>query len=170
MPTLHAKACHPKRDPWLLSLVVSAVQSEVFNRVLIERRDAIGRLRAGDVAWLHRNGACFLVEDAAAEQARCDAFEISPSGPLPGPKMLRAVGEVGEIEEAALRAIDLDFEIFGKMPYGTHDGARRPLRVPVGEPRLEVEEGGLRVSFELPRGAYATTVLRELLEECPWFG
>lgn len=153
----------------LLSLVVSAVQSEVFNRVLIERREHTGQLRLGDVAWLHRNGAAFVVEDVQAEQSRCDAFEVSPSGPLPGPKMLRARDGAEEVEEAAMRSVGLDYEIFGKMPYGTHDGARRPLRVPVREPRAEVEDAGIRVSFELPRGAYATAVLRELLVECPWF-
>lgn len=154
----------------LLSLVVSAVQSEVFNRVLITRRDEIDDVRPGDVAWLHRNGACFVVGEGSDERGRCTSFEISPSGPLPGPKMLRAEGDVGELEEAALRAVGLSYEVFGKMPYGTHDGARRPLRVPVGEPAVSVEREGLRVSFELPRGAYATAVLRELLADCPWFG
>jgi tRNA pseudouridine13 synthase len=142
----------------------------VFNRVLIERREELDVLRVGDVAWLHKNGACFVVEGPEKEQARCDAFEISPSGPLPGPKMLRAQATVGEVEQEALRAVGLDYETFGKMPYGTHEGARRPLRVTVGAPCVEVDERGLRVSFELPRGAYATTVLRELLEDCPWFG
>lgn len=154
----------------LLGLVVSAVQSEVFNRVLIDRRDELDTMHAGDVAWLHKNGACFVVEDPEQEQGRCEAFEISPSGPLPGPKMLRAQGVVDERETAALRAIGLEYETFGKMPYGTHDGARRPLRVAVGTPGVEVVPRGLQVSFELPRGAYATTVLRELLDDCPWFG
>lgn len=158
----------PKR---LLGLVVSAVQSEVFNRVVIRRLGELGTVQRGDVAWLHHNGACFLVEDEAREQPRCESFEISPSGPLPGPRLLEARGRPGEVEAEVLAEMELDRAIFGKMPHGTHEGARRPLRVPVVAPRVEVDGSGeLRVSFELPRGSYATAVLRELLVETPWFG
>ena len=44
------------------------------------------------------------------------------------------------------------------------------LRAPVVDPVAEVVPGGLRVAFELPRGAYATSVLRELLVDTIWFG
>ena len=46
------------------------------------RLQRIDQLLVGDLAWRHANGAVFRVEDAALEQPRCDAFEISPSGPL----------------------------------------------------------------------------------------
>ncbi len=154
----------------LLNLLVSAVQSEVFNRVLISRLPTLDRLLDGDVAYLHRNGACFVVEDAAAEQPRCERFEISPSGPLPGPELLRARGVPGELEDAAMQAMALEPALFARMPRATHEGARRPLRVPVAQARVEVEARGLRLWFALPRGAYATSVLREVLADCPWFG
>ncbi|WP_163560620.1 tRNA pseudouridine(13) synthase TruD, partial [Halomonas sp. NO4] len=41
--------------------------------------------------------------------------------------------------------------------------ARRPLRVRLGEPRLDREHGRLRLDFRLPRGSFATAVLRELI-------
>jgi tRNA pseudouridine13 synthase len=153
----------------LLNLIVSAVQSEAFNRVLNRRLETLDRVLPGDVAWLHRNGACFLVEHAESEQIRCDAFEISPSGPLPGPRLLQAQGEPGRIEREVLAELELDGQMFAKMPHGTHLGARRPLRVPLGEPAVEVEDGELAVAFALPAGAYATAVLRELLDDVPWF-
>ena len=53
------------------------------------------RFEAGDVAWLHRNGACFVVEDVDEANRRAADFELSPTGPLPGPKMLRAEGDQG---------------------------------------------------------------------------
>ena len=154
----------------LFNLVISAVQSEVFNRVLCARMPTLDRLQTGDVAWIHDNGACFLVTDAATEQPRHDAFEISPTGPLPGPKMLQPGGEVAELESTALQELDLTPEVFGRMPHKTHEGARRPLRVPVLSPEVEVVDVGLQVSFQLPPGCYATTVLRELLVHTPWFG
>ncbi|MDP6930508.1 MAG: tRNA pseudouridine(13) synthase TruD [Planctomycetota bacterium] len=153
----------------LLNLIISAVQSEVFNRVVNARIETLGSLLDGDVAWLHRNGASFLVEDLVSEQIRCDSFEISPSGPLPGPKLLRPQGMVAEIEERVMKECEIEPEIFARMPHGTHPGARRPLRVPVRDPKANAEPEGLRVTFELPRGSYATSVLRELLEATPWF-
>lgn len=157
----------PKR---LLRLLVSAVQSEVFNRVLAARLDGYDRVEDGDVAWLHRNGACFLVEQAVNERVRCQRFEISPSGPLPGPKCLQPHGEPGALERRVLAGLDLDPAAFGAVPGGTNEGARRPLRVPLADPAAAVEDGGIRLGFELPQGSFATSVLRELLAEMPWFG
>ncbi|MEE9128018.1 MAG: tRNA pseudouridine(13) synthase TruD, partial [Planctomycetota bacterium] len=157
----------------LFNLLISAVQSEAFNRTLCARMQtplALDQLMPGDIAWIHQNGACFLIQDLAAEQARHDRFEISPTGPLPGPKMLRPEGEMAELEDAVLRDLDLAVEMFGRMPRKTHEGARRPLRVPVLSPGVEVCADGLRVAFQLPPGSYATTVLRELLTTAPWFG
>lgn len=156
----------PKR---LLGLLVSAVQSEAFNRVLAARLESIDLVHEGDVAWLHRNGACFLVEDAAAEGRRCEAFEISPSGPLPGPETMPARGAQGELEARVLDELGLDEETLARMPR-SHRGGRRPLRVPLADPEVRARPDGLEVTFELPRGAYATSVLRELLAETPWFG
>lgn len=151
-------------------LLVSAVQSEVFNRVLAARIDRIDRILAGDVAWLHHNGACFRVEDPAREQPRCDAFEISPSGPLPGPHLLEAHGEPGEIEAAAMAALGVSKDSFAHLPTQSHPGVRRPLRVPVRDASVDADPHGARVTFALPAGSYATAVLRELIADMPWFG
>jgi tRNA pseudouridine13 synthase len=154
----------------LLRLLISAVQSEVFNRVLAARIETFDRVEDGDVAWLHRNGACFLVEQAVNERVRCQQFEISPSGPLPGPRCLAPGGRPGEIEREVMAGLGLDPAVFGAVPGGTNDGARRPLRVPLGAAGLQVVEAGLQLGFELPQGSFATSVLRELLADQPWFG
>jgi tRNA pseudouridine13 synthase len=43
-------------------------------------------------------------------------------------------------------------------------GTRRAARVRVAQCELQREDAGLRVSFELPAGAYATSVLREIMK------
>ena len=154
----------PKR---LLRLIVSAVQSEVFNRVLRARIEDYDEVQDGDVAWLHRNGACFLVEQAVNERVRCQNFEISPSGPLPGPKCLAPRGAQAALETAALAELGVDVRSFGAVPGGTNDGARRSLRVPLGAVEVEPCEDGFVVCFELPRGAFATAVMHEILETPP---
>lgn len=155
----------------VFGLVLSAVQSEVFNRVVMARLGSLDTLLPGDLAWKHDNGACFPVVDPAAEQARCASFAISPSGPMPGPEMTQPTGEPAAIEAAALQALELRPEQFANLPFGLARGERRPLRVPVTDVAAQaLEDGALRLSFTLPKGAYATSVLRELLDDTIWFG
>lgn len=146
-------------------LYVSAVQSDLFNKVLAHRIDHIDRLEAGDIAWKHVNGACFQVEDAEKEQPRCDTFEISPTGPLFGRRMKEARLAPGELEEQVLAESGLNGDQI-RIKDGTKlDGARRPLRVPLLEPAVNMGEDAhgayLRLAFGLPPGAYATSVTRE---------
>ncbi len=153
-------------DRSLRTFYLSAVQSDLFNRVVARRVDSLDSLMVGDVAWKHINGACFDVDDAAAEQPRCDSFEISPSGPLFGRKMKVAGGVPGEIETAVLDASGLTMEALRPWSGKGLTGARRPLRVPLGDSIVGVAEDEhgsfVRMSFQLPPGSYATAVTREL--------
>ncbi|MFC1976582.1 tRNA pseudouridine(13) synthase TruD, partial [Chloroflexota bacterium] len=97
------------------SFFVSAFQSQLFNQLLTERLDNLDQLQAGDVAYIHGKGAAFIVEDVAAEQPRADRFEISPSGPLFGPKALMAEGKPGQQERVILAECGLSKDDF-KVP------------------------------------------------------
>lgn len=148
----------------VLRILVSSYQSSLFNRLLADRLPDLGTLETGDLAYLHDRGAVFRVENAAAEQPRADAFEISPSGPIFGKKSALADGEPGRRERALLAAEGLDLEDF-RRPVGRYDGERRPFRVPLGEPRVRPEgEDAILVGFTLPRGSFATSVLREVMK------
>jgi tRNA pseudouridine13 synthase len=155
-------------DEPLKRLWVSALQSRVFNEVLSRRLQSFDRILPGDFAWKHENGACFLVEDAAAEQARAEAFDISPTGPLLGYRMSTPEGEPLKIEEEVLQQFQLapqQFRLEGKHKV---KGARRPLRVKVEDLVLEggVDDHGafVTLAFTLPAGAFATTLLREVMK------
>ena len=153
-------------DHTLRKFYVAAVQSHFFNQVLAERIDTIDRLQTGDIAWKHRNGASFRVEDAAVEQPRCDAFEISPTGPLFGRKMMEPGGATGQLETQVLGSSGLTKEQLRARDGTKLDGARRPLRVPLTDVQVHAgqDEHGtyLRLAFALPPGAYATSVTREV--------
>lgn len=153
----------------VFGLLLSAVQSEVFNRVVMARLSSLGVVMPGDLCVLHRNGAVFTVDDPSAEQGRADAMEISPSGPMPGPKMMQPSGDVLAIEQRTLAELELDEHSFDDLPFGLAQGERRPLRMPVSNARADAHEHGLRVGFTLPKGGYATAVLRELLTDTMWF-
>ncbi|MEM1353263.1 MAG: tRNA pseudouridine(13) synthase TruD [Planctomycetota bacterium] len=165
-------------DPAQRRFLVSAWQSDVFNQVLDRRLrgGSFDRLLLGDLAWKHDNRSVFVVDDEAASQdnapgGRVEGFEVSPSGPLWGVEMPRATGETGEIERAKLEASGItEDQLAGPPgdPEHAAEGRRRPLRIVMKDPDLSggVDEHGayVRVSFELPRGAYATMVMRELMK------
>lgn len=154
------KTVHPR----LISLYVSACQAELFDRTVAARMPAIDLIQPGDIACKHANGACFRVEDLEEAAGRAAAFEISPTGPMFGRKMLVPEGTTGELEAAILTAAGLTGETFTRTgPYQT-DGERRPLRVPLHAPVASMEGGDLLLEFSLPKGSYATSVLREVMK------
>lgn len=164
-----------------IEFYLSALQSAAFNMVLDRRLDdaSLGTLIEGDVAFKHDNGAVFTVDravlDDPATSQRLSSFAISPSGPMWGPGMKRAEGAVDQIERSALAELGLTpqaLDEFQAREKGKGrwrlEGSRRPLRVPVGAPEIEggVDEHGpfVRCAFDLPRGAFATVVMREVMK------
>jgi tRNA pseudouridine13 synthase len=166
----------PPRDHRLKKLLVSSLQAELFNEVLARRlaRGDWDRPLLGDVLRKEESGGLFLCEDPAADAPRAAAFEVCPTGPIPGPKMKAPTGVPLEIEHAVLAerlGEGVDLGKAGPLAEGT----RRAFRVPVRELRAALlppgneknrEISGTRedgracvVEFVLPKGAFATTVV-----------
>jgi len=144
---------------------LNTYQSFLFNRMLAKRVDLIDRMLAGDWAIKSDNGACFLVEDPDKEQPRADRFEISPTGILFGSRVSWADGEPGKIEEAVIAEAGTTREalVAAGKACGFR-GERRALRVPLAELDWSLDGSALNLAFALPPGAYATSVLRELMK------
>ena len=148
----------------LLRLYLSAFQSALFDRLVAMRLGSLETLWEGDLAYKHDNGACFVVEEPAVEQPRADRFEISPSAPLFGYKVTLARGQAGLLERALLDKEQLQPEAF-RLPGGLGmEGERRPLRVPLAGAAAHREGTDLLLAFSLPKGSYATSVLREIMK------
>ncbi len=156
---------------------VTAFQSALFNAIVDDRLRAgtFDRLVAGDIAWRHGSGERFEVGgtpcegDELAEDVK--RLRVSATGPLWGPKMQRAGGEVDRAEIERLRETGVSLEDFEQWEIRTGEearGARRPIRVPILDPLVEggVDEHGsyVRVAFELPAGSFATVALREIMK------
>lgn len=148
----------------MLRLFLSAYQSSLFDRIVTMRLASLGTLWVGDLACKHVNGAVFSVVDPVVEQPRADAFEISPTGPLFGRKVPLATGMAGMLEEALLDKEKITLEMFHLSGGLDMEGERRPLRVPLGEFSVSDDAEGLQLSFSLPKGSYATSVLREVMK------
>lgn len=158
--------------------LVSAWQSSVFNDVLNERVKAgtFDRLLPGDLAWKHDNRSVFAVDDATAETenapgGRVPRGEVSPSGPYWGKGMTQPAGEPLALERAALERSGLDEAALADADLRGAEGTRRPMRVVLKSPEVSagVDEHGpyIKTSFELPRGAYATVAMREMMKPHP---
>jgi len=164
----------------LQQLFVNAAQSYVFNRILSERLARglpVTEPIAGDVV-------CFADGDAppelplpdqdrtqhvTADRVRsvtrhCDRGRAFVTAPLVGTETEFAAGEPGEIEREVLEDLGLeraDFDLPGE--FGS-EGTRRAVLVRTA---LSLSFEPLTVSFRLPRGSYATVLLREYLKTEP---
>lgn len=172
----HERACRMIR-PNERSIFVSALQSAMFNQILSRRIGAgtLGMLVKGDRAQREGQHNTFLVTESSMADADLlrdvEAMQVSTTGPMWGPKMQRAASDVdatelGVLHEFGLADDDLTHMIDLAGDMGA--GERRSMRVRVTETDVEggVDEIGpyVRCAFTLPKGAFATSVLREIIK------
>ena len=153
------------RDRHQRGLYLSAARSALFNAVLARRvtEGTWNQPLPGEVLMLDGSHSIFAV-DAVDETIyqRVAAFDLHPTGPLWGAGTVRSSGPVRELEEAVAAMLPVFRE--GLAAAGLEQ-ERRALRLMARDATLECPEPGVAVlAFRLPAGAYATTVLRELIE------
>jgi tRNA pseudouridine13 synthase len=150
-------------DKWLRRFLISSYQSYLCNRYLVKRLeiDAFDRLLPGDVAKKVATGGMFDVQDVSAEQPRYQAHEINFTAPIYGPRMWVAKAEAGQLEEAVFAESPVTLANFEKMRV---EGTRRVGRLLVPDLTIVAGEQGITASFTLTKGAFATTVMRELMK------
>ncbi len=156
-----------ERDRWLRRFLLSSYQSYLCNQYLARRlhTGAFAQILPGDVAKKVDTGGLFDVTDPEAEQIRYAAHQISFTAPIYGPKMRAAQAAAGELEAQILHEAQVTLEDFQRAKV---EGGRRlgrlllpDLQFQLGE---EAEAAALQVRFFLPKGAFATTVMRELMK------
>jgi tRNA pseudouridine13 synthase len=147
------------RDPAVRRFLVSSVQSLVFNRFLALRleRELFAGLLTGDMAKKHDTGGVFEVQDAITESLRAARGEVSATGTLFGRKVKPLTQDAGALEHEALAAWGLTPEAFS-----SRKGDRRIVRIFAEDASVVPESDGYTVTFSLPRGSFATSLLREL--------
>lgn len=153
-----------ERNPWLRKFLISSYQGYLCNRYLTQRlaMDAFDHLLLGDVAKKYATGGMFDVVDLAAEQLRYAAQEISFTAPLFGAKMWAAKEAAASLESAILTEAALPDTAWQKAKI---EGTRRLGRLLL--PDLQIEQpraDQLTFRFSLPKGAFATVVLREFMK------
>jgi tRNA pseudouridine13 synthase len=168
----------------LQTMFVNAAQSYVFNRILSERLARglpFDRSVAGDVV-------CFTNADAPAALAlpdtdriqrvdesrlptserHCERGRAFVTAPLVGTETTLADGEPGEIERAVLEEVGVEPADFALPGEFESSGTRRAIQVRTDLGVDGVDDSDVvRFSFALPKGSYATVVLREYLKRDP---
>lgn len=153
-----------RRDRFTRRLLLSSAQAALFNALLAQRLEdgLFDRALGGDLMKKLDSGGLFLCTDPDVDTERMQRFELSPTGPIFGHRMMQPSGEALAREQSLLALAKLTPDHF--RPFGADaEGTRRALRIPV-ELKVTCEVDALRVEFELPKGSYATSVMREVMK------
>ncbi|MHC1479321.1 tRNA pseudouridine(13) synthase TruD [Frateuria aurantia] len=144
--------------------LLSAARSQIFNAVLARRVEQ-GNWASGlegEIWSLAGSRSWFGPEDPDETlRQRLAGGDIHPSGPLWGQGDSPAAGQAGALEREAAAAYE---DLARGLADARMDHDRRALRlIPSGLGWQWLDPATLQLQFELPAGAYATTVVRELL-------
>jgi tRNA pseudouridine13 synthase len=128
---------------------VKRIEKGLFNNILL-----------GDIAKKHETGGLFWVEDPELDQQRFDSKEISFTAPMFGYKMSKPKDESLALEEELLSEMGLDVQEFrAQRVKGTRRIGRVLPEITVSDP-----SDGIQLEFALPKGGFATTLLREFMK------
>ncbi|MAR73900.1 MULTISPECIES: tRNA pseudouridine(13) synthase TruD [Halomonas] len=164
-----SKACAVLERGWRKrddreGMLLSAARSYLFNAQLAERlrRGCWREVLAGDVMMLEGTHSLFDVESPDdALKARLEQGDIHPAGVLWGTGGSRARERAEALEQDVLAEAPA---LCAGLEKARVKASRRALRVMPTEARLWRQGDAVWLEFRLPAGAFATAVLRELMD------
>ena len=144
------------------SFYLSAARSEVFNLVVSQRiaDQQMQTILSGDYLQLAGSNSFFEVkaEDLVQSQQRLDENDVLLTAPLIGENSLEQNGN--EREKAIVAQHENLISLMKKERMNT---ARRAMLCKPQDLRWQFEPEGLRITFFLNSGSYATGLVRELI-------
>ena len=105
----------------------------------------------------------FIAADLDDAQSRLSSWQISPTGPIFGAEMRWPERDALELERALWDAQGMQPEMLQRLRKWM-PGSRRVARIRPADVHVLPFDDGIELAFTLPKGAYATVVLRELLK------
>jgi tRNA pseudouridine13 synthase len=170
----------------LYKMFVHGYQSYIYNIILcrrIEKGLQLNQAVEGDIVCFKNDAGLpdssktekITAETVAAVNRLIKRKRAFITAPLPGYNTEFASGVPGEIEQEVLQELSVPLEGFNieKIPEMSSKGTRREVLLQA-EPKFEVADDELNpgkskvvLEFMLPKGSYATTVLREYMKVDP---
>jgi tRNA pseudouridine13 synthase len=151
----------PRREQ--RGIYLSVARSYLFNQLLAQRVKAgdWNRLLDGELVMLDGSHSLFAENNIEILQHRLLAGDIHPTGPMYGqPGSLSCAGEVAEREESVLKQYPA---LLTGLQQAGLKAERRALRVIPKDVHWQLKNHRAEISFSLPPGCFATSVVRELV-------
>jgi tRNA pseudouridine13 synthase len=145
------------------SIFLSAARSFLFNHVLAKRveQDNWDKLLTGEVIMLDGSRSVFHAKPTDQDlHQRCAEFDIHPTGPLAGDGGMLVTDAAASVEIPVLEPYS---DLIAALSKARVTADRRSLRLKVTGLEWDIKDQQLMLSFTLPAGAYATTVINELV-------
>lgn len=146
------------------SMAISALRSWLFNEVISQRLEKFPHYRPipGDVFNLLGSNS-FFTSDTIDEdiEARLDSADIQLTAPMWGEGELHSRNEANSFETGVVSAFNDVTQCLETLGLKQE---RRPLRLIPQSLEWIVEGDDLMLSFSLPSGCFATSVLREVAQ------
>jgi len=139
----------------ILRIYIEAAQSYVFNLFLSKRME-LAPLEPVEGDLVDVGGqVAYYVEGLAGDLVL----------PVPGAGVKMPRGKVGEALVRVMKELGLDLTLFLKMPRGLRAyGSYRRARLDIGQLEYRIAGDLIQIQMILPRGSYATVVLREVMK------
>ncbi|WP_286262495.1 tRNA pseudouridine(13) synthase TruD [Thalassotalea atypica] len=151
------------KDKKKRSIYLSAARSFIFNELVHQRieDETFNEIQQGDVCMLAGSQSVFIVDDKTEELAqRLVENDIDLTASMWGAGDLMTQGEVEQFES---KMLSLFPELCAGLAKFGLKQERRRMRLNVAQSKIDVRDNNVLLTFVLPAGAYATTVLREVI-------
>jgi tRNA pseudouridine13 synthase len=151
------------KDKKKRGMYLSAARSEIFNQIISKRIEdnQFEALNVGDVFMLSGTQSVFLADEIDKKiSQRFQEKDIDLTASLWGAGELMSQGESQALEQQVADGYSEFCE--GLAKFGLKQERRR-IRLSLTEGEIASDNDTITLSFFLPSGCYATTILRELI-------
>ena len=155
------------KDRNLRGILLSSGRSWLFNTIVSARikESSWDQLQPGEPANLDGSASIFTATNSADEQLRLASLDIHPTAPLWGKFDQRHTESYPILHAWEQQQIEPYTNIASGLIQQGLKHQRRPIRTVINNLQWQVSDTSLRLSFELRRGQFATSVLREVVQQ-----
>ncbi len=149
----------------LKSLLISTARSHIFNLIVAKRiqQNTWDKCINGDILQLNKSHSWFPSSDASADEIkkRLNEFDIHLSAAMWGIDAVQSLDDCAQLENSIAKDFPIYQQGFEKFRLKQD---RRAMRIcPLDFKHLWQDENTLQINFKLLPGAYATGIMREIL-------